>query len=252
MKHKPMKLLGLLGVTTAATFVGVGEAYAVPVALDTFEVSSPQVTPSSPTTDVTGSTNEIIGGSREVELNSGAQTSSSVSSGELEVNSDNDSTGGTDIGSVTLYYDGTADGSFVNNTNGLGSLDLTDSGNNTGIKFEVTELFFAEVDMTLYESDGTPFNATKSINGSDIFFEFASDFSGFDATDLGAAELTLSGSNASQSPSIGAIGATPSIGDPVDPAPVPFEAETSIALALLGGWGAWKRWKTRHAQSNVN
>ncbi|AFZ43072.1 hypothetical protein PCC7418_0857 [Halothece sp. PCC 7418] len=40
--------------------------------------------------------------------------------------------------------------------------------------------------------------------------------------------------------------------DPNDPQAVPFEAETSIALALLGGWGAWKRWKSRRANANVN
>ena len=41
-------------------------------------------------------------------------------------------------------------------------------------------------------------------------------------------------------------------GDPGDtiPQPIPFEAETSIALALLGSWGAWKYWRKRRTQAN--
>lgn len=32
--------------------------------------------------------------------------------------------------------------------------------------------------------------------------------------------------------------------------PMPFEAETSGGLALLGGWGVWKRWKNRRTQAS--
>jgi len=49
------------------------------------------------------------------------------------------------------------------------------------------------------------------------------------------------------------IGFAPDINSEIpDPSPVPFEAETSIALALLGSWGAWKRWKSRRTAANVN
>lgn len=259
MKYKGMKLLGLLSATTAATLAGAGEAKAIdPVALDTFEVSGDEVTASDPTTSSVGSTDEIIGGSREVTLLSDDspstnETSAQVVNGLLNLQSDN-SIPDKFAGEVRLDFDGSDDGSFDNS--GLGGIDLTDGGNNNGIKFEAeNDPFFADATVTLFSDNGSfQVDRTKSFEGdSAIFFDFDTDFSGdtnnFNPGNLSAARITLTADANSQNPTIAAVGATQSIDDPVDPEPIPFEAETSIGLALLGAWGSYKYWKRKQKAS---
>jgi len=253
MKHKPIKFLGVLGVITTATLIGAGEASAI-VALDTFDNPSPNlsVTTGTDNNSAPESGSTMLGDERDTI----ATVTTNPLGGSLSVTTSGNGFSVIDLdtgvqGTVTYQYDG-ADGSPSLSTDGLTSIDITEGGDNDGLLFNIfsTDLNVA-FDMTIYSNAGSnSSNLVETFDSSgEVFFNFA-EFSGnADFTNVSAVQLGISSTNNQAfDTAFTSIAFTP---DP-NSTPIPFEAETSIALALLGSWGAWKRWKSRRTAANVN
>lgn len=262
MQHKRMKVLGLLGATTVATLFSAGEASAIEFALDTFEdqqyddtqdLSISRNASSGTTVNQTISdsgTNNILGGERFAELtktnNGGAALDSYTTTGiVLTDENQNNVTNESSDGTLSLTYD-----NFSN-------VDLTGGGTNTGILFETFgsdqgQLTFKISNGNANYSQTEDF-ANATTNGR-LFLSY-SDF-GASSSDLQSVDqinLDLSSSGANEDVGLDSIGFVESENSDLpqssNPNPVPFEAETSIGLALLGAWGAWKRWKSKQQAS---
>jgi len=249
MKHKPIKFLGILGVTTAVTLVGVEEAQAI-IAVDTFDVThevQDNTANNGPATD-TASGSSILGNNRQISLDA---TNVVGSTGPATIALD----------SSLIQDQGFGDRGILTLTYSFSALDVTQGGNK-GFLFELNSASADGInfDVTLTEDDGDTSTAsfTDTDFSDDVFLEFAdgstsadesfeNNLSAFDFANVIGLELTISTTNNGGDFQADAIGFTPS-----KTTPVPFEAETSIALALLGGWGAWKRWKSRRTAANVN
>ncbi|MFB6274910.1 MAG: hypothetical protein ABEI32_02025, partial [Halothece sp.] len=166
---------------------------------------------------------------------------------------------------VQLGYDGNDSNSDLKKT-GLNA-DFAPS-ENKGLKFKIFSADSrSEISVTLFSDNGNDsvsinnFGLENTPNDNNLFFSFTDSslgeatfgsFSGNGSyNDISAVqiELTTNNDNLNSSNSIGveAFGATPSSDTTLEP--VPFEAETSIGLALLGAWGAYKRWKNKQKAS---
>jgi hypothetical protein len=275
--NNAMKLLGVVGVTTATAFMGMGEARAIKI-VDTFDTDH-FLSEDGGTQNVDASTSEIVGGERNVEY---FETPNSFGEGFTQAGFSSPATNGEEIlrlnvgsslqaqsGSVNLTYDGN-DSSTAFNNSGLGAdgfgIDFTESDTNQGLKFRIFSPESADLTVTLWSNGGTDTaNITFDLNNtpSDDFLFFGFDNTApandgvfntdpnFDFADISAVEINLSFPgqvSANREVGIEAFGATPDRDTPIDVAAVPFEAETSAALVLLGGWGAWKYWKRRKQQ----
>jgi len=257
MKHKPIKFLGVLGVITTASFMGAGEASAI-VALDTFDIDQ-ELTDSDGGGSASGPpvnesdealVNSILGGEREATLtavsaDADLRTGDFTPPGDVFI-LDNASFG---EGTATLLYDGVG-------STGLGGFDVTEGGDNSGLLFAINSISEeGELSVTIEDTSNNTSTGTKTFTASDaeVFFDFTSDFTGTPGANFASVfsvKLDVAGDGSSKDVVFDAIGfADP--GETIPPAaPVPFEAETSIALALLGSWGAWKYWKKRRTQAN--
>ena len=238
MKHNVGTLLGVVGVTTAATLLGVGEAKAVVLAIDDFndgaffETLSPTV--GADFTD-TQSGLSVLGGTRTVfsEVTSvGAVNNSNVNVNTTFNQFNLNEGSGIDL-ETTITYD--AGGS------GLGGIDFS---GRSGIEFDTISSVGLEANITLTDTNGNTSTSpvASSITGSTTLFKF-SDFTSsgsFNLASIDKVDAVLDSPGAGVSSTIGNVNA------PMEP--VPFEAETSAALLLLGTWGSWKYWKKRNQQ----
>jgi hypothetical protein len=262
--NNAMKLLGVVGVTTATAFMGMGEARAI-VIVDTFD--NGQTTLFGNNNQFTDNPNEILQEQRDIQTTSSG--SGQVQTGATQGNDEILQVFSFDIGNadtVTLNYDG-IDGSTGLDTSGLGTtgngIDFDESGTNQGLKFRLfNPTDQSDLDVTLYSKGGSEsVNASINLlpsnidsgNSENLFIGFNSggdtQFStnnNFDFADISAVQIELTTLN--NPVGIEAFGAVPDRDTPIDVAAVPFEAETSAALVLLGGWGAWKYWKRRKQQ----
>ena len=170
---------------------------------------------------------------------------------------------------VTLQYDGNdndantlsnritenvRDGSSTNDNNVFAIRNFE-----TGINVDLTvTLVDSDGDsISAFDAEGTPADNTlelSSADNGDIFIALSEgdikaggiDTNGrffesnphFDYTQVSGVEITTLTSNTSGSSTQTTIGE-------VGFEQIPFEAESSIGIALLGAWGVWKRWKKR-------
>jgi hypothetical protein len=249
MKHKPIKLLGVLGVITTATLIGAGEANAVTFQLDTF---ADETTGGNPATGLSvtgigtdsGSASSVnsFGFNRDETLevtgtNTNTATTSNIANNELDVQ-----VASNNFATTTLSYSNFTD------------FDFTQGGSNDVLRFTADDSStfnpFGEAEFTVTFDDGsTSDTVTKPFENPDFNSEpeenldfFFSEFSGVDFTSIESVEYQIDSVQGGQNYRLS---------EPVlvtNSTPIPFEAETSIALALLGSWGAWKYWRKRRTQ----
>ncbi len=256
MKYKGMKVLGLLGATTVATLVGAEQASAI-VSVDDFSDTDQGVIDNNPfgsdneADSAAFSNSDILGNDQRDLLVKGDSSSDTI---QAQVDSSNKnlsiSTNSGDSGTFTLTYDGDGDATSLTK-DGFDDFDITQNGANDALFFDVIDTDTnTNLTINLYSNDGTE-NAslTDSFGGStgEQQFElssFTDNTGNFDPESVSAIQYEIdvadSGDLGFQQTGFNSTTA------------VPFEAETSIALALLGSWGAWKYRKNRRTQSNVS
>ena len=282
MKRKTIKILGIFGVM-AVGIMGTSPVKAIPVVVDPFnaEHDFSATDTSTPKTDQpTGL--DIIGGERDVHLDvnnvsgfQGAVTRAGqvTQGGNLFLSNFTGST----VSTLSLTYDGsdgsadprpntTPGGGF--DTDGLNSglgIDVTDGGINNVFTIEgfnsdsdlvnlTIELYDAhgemrdvnfdfrtptEIDFTIALTEAVILGGVDTTDdnvGSDtsdnLFFESNSANTNFDFTQVTAVKFqSIVGGQSNYS------------AEGLRFERIPFEAESSIGIALLGAWGIWKRWK---------
>jgi len=245
-KLNVLQFLGTMSVATAATFMGAGEASAV--VIDDFTVFSPSSNPGgvlqatggvvtdSPTSIDTGS--DLTGISRvvEVEETAGGTYGAFIDGGQLNASQIGFGPGIPDAdGSVTLTY--TATGTPFDLLEGLPQdLDLVE------LDFTVVGNTSMDTEFIAVAANLTSSSGTATLGPVMAFSQpfLLSDFTitgAFDFADVEEVELTF------DTPPSGTV----RVQGPIQTQVIPFEAETSAGLALLGAWAAWKRWKTRRS-----
>lgn len=263
--NNAMKLLGVVGVTTATAFMGMGEAKAAVIAIDTFEVEQTfgPVSNDVQTTDTVnqsdaGLTNSILGGTRETTFEVEAGSTSFGDQASLAIGNQSRvlsirESGDLNVKANLLFDEG---GSGFNNGNGI---DITSGGDNTGVLFENLDTRGndeVEIFLTLTDTDGdlsTIGGTFSDIQDQNVFLNFSNLDASLNQDKIFSANLFTSSVGTDNSIDYEAFGFAPNIdssipsGDPEAEA-VPFEAETSVALAFLGAFGAWKYWKRRKEQ----
>lgn len=273
MKHKAIKLLGLLGATAAVTLLGVGEAKAI-IAVDTFEVDHFIFSTTTDTFDQSDEnlTNSIIGGERDVSFeviqNPGGfppNTVAGADQGNDQLALGEDS---SDQGRITLTYDGNDnDGSSFNSSSGLNSIDVTENDANLGFLFEITTQSSDSTNLEVELFSGltsTSASISNSNTTGNLFFEFVDDGDStnsdaffesspgtFDFNNVTGIRFILSSDDAGDDVILDAIGFAPSRTSSIpqgnSATAVPFEAEHSVGFGFLLAWGAWRHWKSRKA-----
>ena len=167
------------------------------IAIDTFSVDHNVSTPSnSSNSQLVPGADGLIGGEREVEISrattggAGDTSTSSTQAGSASGIADsltfsNDAGSGVS-GSLTLRYDGTGDSDPTNtNSSGLSPFDVTASGENNFLIFEVLQSDFVGVDfsVTLFASGGSSsiqqtFNPATQLAIANGFATDENDFAG--------------------------------------------------------------------------
>lgn len=242
MKHNVATLLGVVGVTTATTLLGVGEASAI--VLDNFNTDHDVLAGGTDTI----SNSNIFGGVRKVDMN-GASADSRTLSGDSGSANDrlvfnvDDST--TTAQTLTLRYDGNSADATTLVENGISATDF-----GRGVLFKDVS-GNARIDVSLFSGVGnegtaaSTFTFTRTL-AEDIFLSFEDDFTfggSFNEKTVTAAQFSIT--------ELDQGGTNPRLSSfETVPEAVPFEAETSAALLLLGSWGAWKYWRKRN-QSKI-
>lgn len=266
--NNAVKFLGALGVATATTLIGAGEASAVQIFnLDTFDDPATNQTVQdndadgtpvvgSPVSLTTGTTSsEYLPLTRTLTVDTVVEASDDqfdpaaiVAGGFLDLLL---SSSGEATFNVTYKPEApetTFDllgGASMMQTDLIVTLDITESPDE-----------FVPVTLSITDADGDEASVIKNVDAvagaTTVAFDFANDFP-LDTFGMGAGEVdltqtehfdlffNLSGS-ALQGSDVQLNQIHTEVGEPV-----PFEAETSAGLALLVGYGAWRRWKSRRA-----
>lgn len=232
MKHKAIKLLGLVGVTTTATLMGGAQASAITI--DDFSQNQTVTSNTSNTTDVTGTDNSgsgYIGGTRTVTVQ-GEDPNTIVDINNGAFTFDTDPQDPNPL--ATLTYD---DGG-----NGLGGIDLTDGGNSNQLTFESLE---GQGEITVSIENGSnesdSFTFSNIPDGQDESLSL-NNFSDSVVKNADTVELTFDETTG---------GTTNLTTDQVSTTePVPFNTQSWIGLAFLGSWGAWKYWQRKRTQQS--
>lgn len=238
MKYNLGTLLGVVGVTTAATLLGVGEAQAI-ILIDDFSEGAFDETLTAAvgnnfTVTKTG-LSSVLGGARTVfsEVTSvtggGNNSSVNVNTGNKEFNINEGS--GVNLETLITYdSDGT----------GLGGIDFSGQ---SGIRFNTISSVGLQTDITLTDLSGfTSTLGSSSVTGGTSVFNFGS-FTGdpgFNLAEINKVEVSLFSEGTGVSSTIAQIDSPPEA--------VPFNAESWVGLALLGTWGSWKYLKKRNQQ----
>lgn len=241
MKHKAIKLLGLVGATTTATLMGGAQASAITIDNWTTTQNASAAQPSPETASGGG----IFGGTRTVNLG-GALTGTDndeviIQNGTFEFNT---GAAGGERTAILSYNDPSgqnfaAAGSGIRFPKVSGFLE--DSSGSPGSGFKVTL------------SDGGSATASANLdarrnNPEEIFFDFQDDFgvgnpSSSFLTSVKDVEISITTPDGGQDPFI--EGTAEVTGEPV-----PFNTQSWIGLAFLGSWGAWKYWQRKRTQQS--
>lgn len=257
MKHNLGTLLGVVGVTTATTLLGVAEAQAI-LLIDDWSVDhsvgegNAETVGSSSDDSLSGGT--IFGGFRGVDM-TGAEGPDSITTAGTVLGNVGESlefvTGSqTNDRMLRLVYAGNQGGSNSVGDPANSSISATDFlSEGSGILFNRVSGNF-KLGVTLYNDGSGSATATQDIsrtNRQPVFFDFDTDFSyslssGKTQNDL----LSNVGGFEFKITELEDGGTNPVIGNVQVGEPVPFNAESWIGLALLGTWGSWKYLKKRN------
>ena len=246
MKKKPLKVLGFLGATTAATLMGATSASAI--VIDNYfsedAEDGTQTVDASETDDYDAAENdEIFGGTRTVDMTNAlededANDTTVIGDGEFEF-----VTGAADgERTVTVSYEDDDGQNFAEAGSGIGFNEISGSLE-TGEEDDGLEVTISG------NADST---ATATVNrfrgdADSLFLSFEDDFE--DASDdlleeVREVDISLTTPDGGEDPFI--VGST----EVTDADPVPFNTQSWIGLALLGSWGTWKYWQRKRTQQN--
>lgn len=205
----------------------------------TYQTLSVGGPPAGPLSDfVTQTTLEAIGGERDVYLERTSANAGTVAmdvSGSVASQLSYASAPFTS-GNLLLTYDGN-DGSSALNPTGLGGVDLTQLGANTGVFLRATSDLGSILTFTIY-TDATHFSTASIAIGADPTFTFQDYFTPFtsfaaggiggaDFTSVGAISLLLNGATQGTDVSLETVVAAPT------PVPEPTGALLIAAAGLF-------------------
>lgn len=227
MKHKAVKILGLVSATTAATLMGGAQASAI--LIDDFSqeqgvTSNGDINTDEDGTDNTG--NGYIGSERTVTVQGDAtDTEVDINNGEFTFDTDPQNSDPV----ATLTYDN------------FGTEDLTDGGSSNQLTFkslsgqgEAT----VSIENGSQESDSFTFDNLNNPQDESVSL---SNFSDSVVQNAEEVELTFDEESG---------GNTNLTADEVSTEAVPFNTQSWIGLALLGSWGTWKYWQRKRTQQS--
>ena len=227
MTQKTLKLLGLVGATTAATLMGANAAHAI--LIDDFsenQTVNSNNNLSNDVTDIDSSGNGYIGGSRTVTVQ-GDQPATTVDINNDTFTFDTDPLDSNPL--ATLTYDS------------IGGQDLTDGGSANQLTFgslsgqgEIT----VSIENGSNESESFTFDNISSAPDESLSL---SSFSDSVVENAETVELTFNETTG---------GTTNLTTDQVSTTAVPFNTQSWIGLALLGSWGTWKYWQRKRTQQS--
>jgi hypothetical protein len=259
--------------------MGTSPVKAIPVVVDTFDVDHNVSTFSSNTAQVTGPTTTIIGQERDVFLEPAGTAQSLAGSNNANglLLHQNFNFGSLGTSTLSLTYDGVDSGMNAANptpgggfdtTSGLGGIDVTGTGSVPNNVFTIEGFDsggdIVDITIQLYDAHGVnrvvellnfatsnPTDVTIALTeavilggvdttddntapdtSDNFFFESNSATTNFDYTQVTALKFETI---LDRGESYAAEG--------LRFERIPFEAESSIGIALLGAWGIWKRWK---------
>ena len=211
----------LISLSLFALFDSSAEAIVV---IDDFNssysITIPGTTPGATGVDSFTATSEAIGGERDIYLERTTGNSGAVSMDISQSLASQLSYASAPFtsGNLLLVYDG-MDGSSILNPTGLGGIDITQGGLNTGIFLRSASDLGSNITFSIYtDADHfslltMPINANPSFAFTDYFASFnlfssMGSMGGADFTNVGAISLLLDGSTAGTDVSIATVIAT--------------------------------------------
>ncbi len=252
-KATALQLLGTLGTATVAGLMTAGEANAIIIDDFNTETQTVQADQTQTTFDIPGVTDtdgptafsgtDLANALRELKTEQTNTQSSNVGIIGTVNSSDN--------GLLNVSSDVSVDGvTTLTYTPSSGTFDLTDGGNisleRLAFGFDIISSDLDGLDLTAAITSGTQtatFTNTLPAAPPTLraIFE-VSDFTNNENVNFAIVDeivFTL------DTPAQGQLSL-----DTIEAFAIPFEAETSAGLALLGSWAVWKRWKSRRSSAN--